>query len=46
MADNYLETRHEEYLRRKEKAEICRREKFRKRLEEYRKNLEAGAKEL
>ena len=46
MADNYLESRYEDDLRRKEKAEKAKREKFRKRLEEYRKSLEAGAKEL
>ena len=46
MADNYLESRYEDYLRRKEKAEKAKREKVRKRLEEYRKSLEAGDKEL
>ena len=42
MADNYLESRYEDYLRRKEKAEKARREKFRKRLEEYKKKIETG----
>lgn len=45
MADNYLENRHEEYLRRKEKAEKLRRSRFLKQLESYRKKMEAGAKE-
>lgn len=45
MADNYLESRHEEYLRRKEKAEKLRRDRFRKQLESYRKKIAAGAKE-
>ena len=44
MADNYLESRYEDYLRRKEKAERLKREKFRKRLEEYRKKQETGTK--
>ncbi len=39
MADNYLESRYEEYLERKRKKESLRKAAFRKRLDEYRKTL-------
>lgn len=37
MADNYLENRYEEYLARKQKKEQERKDRFRRQLEEYRK---------
>ena len=37
MADNYLESRYEEYLERKRKKESLRKAAFRTRLDEYKK---------
>lgn len=39
MADNYLERKYEEYLKRKQAAEKARKARLRKHMDEYRKKL-------
>lgn len=39
MADNYLERKYEEYLKRKQAAEKARKARMRKHMDEYRRKL-------